>query len=926
MLCLTHAVMRGSAALLVAALCFPAHSAAQATTAALEGRVHDAAGGAPVTGAQVEIRSRETGAIRSALSDSRGTYQVFGVTPGSYDIVARAIGYRPQRRDSVELVLDEATRIDFLLLGGTGAFALDPVVIRADAGRDGERMDVSSAVLEREIERLPTNGRDALVLAATAPGVRTFAGASGRTAATTGAPTSGRSVNLYVDGAQWKGFNGLVGQPAAGSLLPQEAIREFRVVLNPYDVEFGEGGTWAMTAVTHQGTNDLHGSLFAYGQNANLVARSTNELAKPDYSRTQLGANLRGPILHDHVFYALSYEGQITNAYVGVVPVRPAYAPNVWNQYAGTFRAPYGNHMGMARLTAQYGAHTIDAIWTDRRLSNVSSFGGLQSGVQQSYDAALVSAYTVSTSQLRDRWVSGRFINELSLTTLNDHQDDEPRIPGSVYQYPDLQTLGRTSYPLIQSFRSTGLAERASYAANGWTGEHTLKAGVELARVWSAAFQPLSANGFFQFATDTSTLPNRAQIGINYPDPNGTDGASAGAYAWTTSAYLQDEWRPARSLRLTAGLRYDADINSLDQGYDNPWARDTTLQRILGARYLDSRHRKNDLDNIAPRFAASWDVGGAGRTFLRAGYGVMYDRIPRSATFYERVSYSWRVYNFTNPGTTDPAELRRRVLNNQGTPGLPLLQVLPDKLETPETDEWSLGVGRRLTSHLTLQTDFLDQRLTHVPVTVRMNAGQHKLSNRFGPITVFGSFGDGSYRALLSTLTYERGPTRVTAAYTLGLSQAEFLGGSDGGFPDSASYNMQWASTDERHRIVMSGITDGPFGLQFSTIATVASPHPYPILLGTDANGSGILTDDWPNGVRTARAHGWANWYRSVDMRIGKAVGVATGRLVATADVFNVFNTANHSDYRQGINQPDYGLPIADYARRQAQLGLRYQF
>lgn len=48
-------------------------------------------------------------------------------------------------------------------------------------------------------------------------------------------------------------------------------------------------------------------------------------------------------------------------------------------------------------------------------------------------------------------------------------------------------------------------------------------------RVWSEASQPLSKDGFFQFATDTSTLPRSAQIGINYPDSNGTDGARAAA-------------------------------------------------------------------------------------------------------------------------------------------------------------------------------------------------------------------------------------------------------------------------------------------------------------------------------------------------------------------------------------------------------------
>lgn len=921
-----HGAIRGSATLLFLGVLLPARICAQTTTASVEGRVR--AMGAPVSGAQVEIKSRETGALRNVLADAQGSYRFYGVTPGSYDVVARAIGYRPQRRDSVELVVDETSRIDFTLPVNGGAFEFDPVIVRGNTGQDVERMDVSSAVAEREIERLPLNSRDALALAAITPGVRAFSSPSGQTSATTGAPTSGRSVNLYVDGAEWKAFDGLIGKPSAGSLLPQEAIREFRVALNPYDVEFGHGGTWVMSAVTHQGSNDMHGAFFAYGQNPTLIARSSEEVVKPDYSRSQIGANLRGPILHNHLFYALSYEGQLTNAYVDVVPSRPAYAPDVWDRYAGTFRAPYDNQMGMARLTAQYGSHVIDMTWTGRRLTDLSSFGIPVSGVLPSYDAAQSSNYTLVTTQLRDRWTSGALINELSLSLVNDHQDDEPRTPGPVYQYADLQTQGRTSYPLIAISRSTALAEGISYATQGRGGEHAIKAGAIVSRIWSEAFQPLSMDGFFQFATDTSTLPRSAQVGIGYPDPTSIAGAGAGAYAWTTSAYLQDEWRPTRALRLTAGLRYDADINALDQGYANPWRSDTTLQRILGDRYLDARHRKNDLADVAPRFAASWDVGGTGRTFLRAGYGTMYDRIPRTATFYERVSWSWRVYNFTNPGTTDPAVLRQRVLNNQGgTQGLPQLQVLPDALDTPKTDEWSLGVGRRLTSYLTLQMDYLDQQLSHLPVTLRMNAGpQHKLTNRFGPIIVWGSFGDGSYRALLSTLTYERGATRLTAAYALGWSRAEFLGSSDAAYPDSASYNMQWAGTDERHRVVFSGITEGPFGLQFSTITTVASPHPYAVILGTDANGTGVNTDDWPGGIRSARHHGWGYWYRNVDIRIGKAIGAARGRLIASGDVFNVFNTSNHSIYRSALNLADYSRPIGDYARRQAQLGLRYQF
>jgi hypothetical protein len=222
--------------------------------------------------------------------------------------------------------------------------------------------------------------------------------------------------------------------------------------------------------------------------------------------------------------------------------------------------------------------------------------------------------------------------------------------------------------------------------------------------------------------------------------------------------------------------------------------------------------------------------------------------------------------------------------------------------------------------------DYLDKHLMHLPVTVRANAGQRVLTNRFGPITLWGSFGDAAYRGLLTSLTFARGESRVTAAYTLGWSEAEFNGPGDAGYPDSASYNMQWAATDERHRVVLSGMTDGPFGLQLSTIAIVASPSPFGVFVGSDVNGSGLLTDDWPNGIRTARDHGWAYWYRTVDVRIGKPFGGRRGRLIATADVFNLFNTANHSEYAGRQNLTGYREPIGDYARRQAQIGMRYQF
>src|SRR5690348_11555371 len=103
-----------SLALLVLSLCWPTQTGAQATTASVEGIVRSV-DGTPLNGAQVEIKSRETGAYRGTVSDRAGSYHVYGLSPGAYDVVARAIGYRPERRDSIEIVVDEGSRVDFAL-------------------------------------------------------------------------------------------------------------------------------------------------------------------------------------------------------------------------------------------------------------------------------------------------------------------------------------------------------------------------------------------------------------------------------------------------------------------------------------------------------------------------------------------------------------------------------------------------------------------------------------------------------------------------------------------------------------------------------------------------------------------------------------------------------------------------------------------
>lgn len=925
------AVYRWSIPAVLGCGCAPVASA-QVTTTEIQGKVVTL-GGSAVAGARIEVRSRETGTTREARVDSAGAYRILALPPGLYDIACGAAGYGSQRRSGVQLVFGAPARIDWLLVSSGAAAELEPTVIAAQAPIEFEQTNISTPVLEKQIEQLPLNSRDVLALASIAPGVRTFGQEAGRAVPAAGAISTARFVNLYVDGVEWKGLatGQLVGQPQTGSIIPQEAVREYRVYLNPYDAEYTHGASWVMSAVTHQGENTMHGSLFGFDQNRSFVARGSFQAEKPKYQRGQVGGNLRGPLLRDRLFFSLSYEGQITDNFITVVPGRPAYAPDIWSQYGGTFRAPFRNQLGMARITGLLGSHSLDAIWIGRYLTSTSNFGvRLQGGAMLAREAGTVAKYGVSMIQLRDRTVSSSFVNELSLHFLDNNQDDEPLVPGVTLRYVGLQT-GRAAFPQVGRARYLGAAEKLSFAMRGPAGEHTLKTGIEVTSVNSRSYLPATRDGLFVFPTDTSTLPSRGTIGVGFVDPTSTSDARSAAYSWFAGAYLEDRWRPVPSLTLTLGVRYDVDVNTLQQRSASPWASDTTLQRVVGASYLNNGDRQIDVNNFAPRVAASWDIANAGRTWLRAGYGVMYDRVPTFGANMERLSWSWRTYTFPSPGTSDPAVLRSRVIAGGGMLLAPNVQLLPDRMETPATYQWSVGIGQRIGEHLALNVDYLDQQMTHLPVTVNVNVlnaatNKRPRTNRFGDVILWGSFGDATYRGALTSVVYDRGATRITAAYTLAWARSEFGAVSTSDYPDSAAYSMQRSDGDERHRLVLSGLTTGPLGLQLSAIAVLASPRPFSAILGSDVNLNGSTDDDWPNGVRTARRSGLEHWYRTIDVRVSKSLSLTDGRLIVTFDVFNIANWSNHSEYQGTLNQLDFGEAVGDYARRQAQLGVRYRF
>lgn len=913
----------------------PLQQAQAQNTITLEGVVQSQ-DGAPVSAAQVSVFNVATSERRNATTRPNGEFRVLGLFSGTYAVEVRALGYKPVT-DSVQLVIGQRARLTITL--ERSAAELQAVAVTAERVKQVEvqRLSISAPVLKEEIEALPMNARGVMNLAAIAPGVKSYAPQQGRALPSAGGAPDLRFINLYMDGVEMKSlFNGnLVGIPQTGSPLPQEALEEFRVYLNPYDAEYSRAGSYVISAVSRRGTDKWEGSAFGFYQGKDYIARTfiqqRNNSRLPEYGRNQFGLNLRGPIAKGKLYFAGSYEGTLTDNYIDVLPTT-SFAG--WNQYKGSFLAPQRNHTFFSRLTATpTDKSTYDFMWSTRILDGEGNFGG-----RSSRNAGISQEYLINTAQLRHRWLpTTNLVNEFSLQYVQWNHTEAPLVPGPTRTYPGIIT-GTAGFPLELREKHFRVVNRSTYNVNDLGGSHLVKFGAEFAKIDGSQFLPSNRFGSFSFLTDTSSLPNAASISIGFTDPTGTSDARASATGYSTGFYVNDEWRPLENLAINLGLRYDAEINTLNNDFTVPWANDSRLtSRAELAGFINRGDRKNDLNNFSPRISFSWDPNKQNRTFVRGGFAILFDRVTSFIGFQERLNSTWRSYTFANPGTTDPAVLRQRVAAGGAT--APLSPVLvKDLMRTPENRQVSIGVGHQFTDAFGINVDYVRQDIRNLYVRLNANwfnrqTSARVLSSAYGDIVLWDDFGRAKFSGLVTQGTYSRNGQRVNLAYTLGFYESDFDGNLAAIFPNRSSYQMQATSGDERHRFVLSSINRLPFGIQASTITTVASPRPFTQIDGRDLNNNNVTFDDFPNGERTKRPDGdWKNWYKTVDLRLQRAlVTRGTQKITVMAEVFNLFNNENISSF--GGQQFQGNTPIATFgqstgafAARQAQLGLRVDF
>ncbi|MGH7719386.1 MAG: TonB-dependent receptor, partial [Gemmatimonadaceae bacterium] len=698
---------------LAAVLCLARAGDAQSNTARIAGTV-TGEGNAPVPEVMVTARSTTTNLTRAARTSERGDYSLLGLPPDVYDVTAQRIGLQPSTR-RVRAQIGQTLTVDFNL--AAASVTLAQVTITAEDVRAAETRtpEVATNVSTEQIENLPVNDRNFLRFAQLAPGVVPSAN---RNSITTPG-LSENNINIFVDGASYKNdvlTGGVAGQDASrGNPFPQSAVQEFRVITQQYKAEYQKATSVVVTATTKSGTNNWQGDAFFFGQNEDVISRTTFERRNPTFTRPELGkeqwgGSVGGPLIPDRLFLFAAFEANhqdrastvntVSQANLALLP--PDIRARV-SSLSGSFGVPFRSNNGFAKLTYQPSErHRWEGSIIIRDEYEIRGFGGAISS-----ERAEDFNNDVYTGVLGHSYINGALLNEAHIDVQRYRWNPIPLNPDMVSQnFQGILDIGgrSTEQDFIQD--RIVLRDDITYEVPDWNGAHIFKAGTSINFSRYDVTKFLTGNPVFTYrAAENYTRPFQANIGFGDPQvkQNNTQ----------FGVYVQDDWSITSRLLLSLGVRWDYESDMLNNDWVTPDSvRQQVAQFLTPAQqerfFTDGDDRSPYYGMIQPRVGFSWEATEAGTTTLYGGIGIFYDRTNYNAGLDEvfRLQFPTYLIRFSANGAPDPqgnptVAWNDSYLSREGLLGVissgnpaarPEVFLLENDLEPPKAYQGSIGV------------------------------------------------------------------------------------------------------------------------------------------------------------------------------------------------------------------------------------------
>ncbi|HYU78800.1 MAG TPA: TonB-dependent receptor, partial [Vicinamibacterales bacterium] len=819
---------------------------AQVSTATLSGTVIDESKGV-LPGANVTATDLATGRTYSAVTDARGEYRLVNMAPGLYKVHIELSGFATTEFPQVELLVGQSVSLPVSL---KVAALAETLTVSGEAPLINTRSSqVAGNVDRRQMEDLPLQGRNWLQLATLIKGIT-----SNNIGETPGVSHQ-NMFQLNIDGQQVTSKLGEAGfgQPR----FSREAIAEFQIVTNLFDITQGRSVGVQVQAITKAGTNKRAGAAFSNFRSDRFNAADPIARRVLPYSNQQAGGSIGGPIVRDKLHFFGSYEYEREPS---TVISQPTFLPG----QIFTFDTKKTTNLYLARVDYQMGKQDhLSARWTRSNFDSPLGSLGPTTHPSQAGPETMDSNNVLATWS---RVYGGNKAAELRVGYNGFNFWNG--VPQELYGFMQLEFPGLTIGPQYNRINASWQdTYSARYDLSWFRGNHSFKIGGEYLRVHDTGIWELNRTGRMIFNSRPPDLVRRFPADA-WNDVSRWDLTGLNPYVqrldqafhkagWrndvprpTWAIWFGDTWTLSDRLTVNAGVRWDDDWGALSP----PGVTESHIPINNGYEQGDFGYTtgKRDNNNVAPRAGFAYKVGAGDDLVIRGGTGLYYTFFTTNITngnqlFSQAVSASF-LYDGRPEFVLDP---RRGLTSDDILSGrVPLppqaLRILAPDFEMPYTWQNAIGFQKQLGPVMAFDSDLVhwiwyhdtrtyDPNLFYDPVNgySKDPAVFGRPNPTYGQITWFESTGKRDYLALTNSFTrrlkgnFQGGATYTLMFYMHDNGSVGFTGGpADNNFDH---LDGEWArSTDfQRHTVRTYALYKLPWQFSISGMYSFGSANYY---------------------------------------------------------------------------------------------------
>jgi len=919
---------------------------------------------AVLPGTTLTLTELTTGRQYVAVTDVRGEYRLVNVAAGAYKLQAELSGFAPTILPRLELLVGQNANVTITLKLAT---VQENVTVTGETPLvDTRSSQVSANVDRRQMEELPLQGRNWIELSLLAKGV------TGNSADNTPGVRE-RDFNLSLDGEQiiQNRVQTSIGQPK----FSREAIAEFQLVTNLFDVTQGRSTGVQVQAVTRAGTNRTSGALYGYFRDDSLNAADPIARTVLPYENQQIGGAFGGPIRQDKLLYfgTVEYEREPQTLILKPpsLPNQNFIFPNRLTQQSATVRVDQN-------LSARDHLMYRVSYWTFHNpfflrggTTTHPSAANLQN--LKSENAVVTWSRVLSSTKVQELKVgfNGFYVRfDLKYPAMND-------IP--TYSFPGISLGGSTVYPQWAPESTPS----ARYDLTWHKDTHDMKLGGEFLYTRGHKGYSYSLRGSFAF---TRALPT-AELERRFPadafdnpaawDLSGLDslvrqfdqnvGSNVIDYdrpIW--AAWFADSWRPLDRLTLNYGVRWDVDAGVTDP----PFEDSRTFAPFNGPLWGPGI---TDYGSVAPRVGFTYDLTGSRDFIIRGGTGLYYNFTTSQTNTQSQFFHQLKTNTYLNdnrPGflANPTRNYTPQEIAAGNTPQKPV--VLAHELSTPYAIQSAIGFQKQLGAAMGVEADLTHLKEYHALRGKDINLFYNPANGfnldpiqfgrpdpAWGEINWVETTGHAENLLLSSALTRRfKNNVQGSVAYTLTFRNKDDFDNPFGTISANNQFDLNGeyanSSFHQRHTLRANAVVALPWDMSVSGIFLYGSGNSFgTTVVGTPYNkpGSNRLNIGAPitisaavldrfngpaviaTGAIVARNALTGRPISKVDLRVTKTVRLGSrAKVSGIAELFNVFDHENFGSYNGQLNSATFGQPVQNpsntFRSRTGQLAFRVQF